>query len=65
MHMITHTKIKAHECDISKKKFTQKTHLVTHFIIHLEEKSFGCAECIKWFTKASDRTRHIQTCTKS
>ena len=65
MHMITHTKIKAHECDISKQKFTQKSHLVVHFMIYLGEEPCGCAECIKWFTNASNRKSHIQTCTKS
>ena len=59
-HMLTHTKVKAHECDICKKKFLLKSHLVQHFRIHLGEKPYGCAECGKWFTKSSDRCMHIR-----
>ena len=33
--MLTHTKIKAHECDICKKKFSTEGDLVQHFRIHL------------------------------
>ena len=35
--MLTHTKVKAHECGICKKKFSDKSRLVTHFRIHLGE----------------------------
>ena len=57
--MLIYTKIKAHECDICK-KFSQKSHLVQNFIIHLGEKPYGCAECGKWFTSGSIRARHIR-----
>ena len=57
--MLTHTKVKAHECDICKKKFTLKSHLVKHFRVHLGEKPYGCAECGIWFTECSNRNRHI------
>ena len=33
--MATHLKVKAHECDICKKKFSTKGNLVSHFRIHL------------------------------
>ena len=59
--MLTHTKVKAHECDICKKKFSEKDHLVHHFRIHLGEKPFGCAKCGKWYTKDSNRNQHIRT----
>ena len=62
--MLTHSKVKVHECDICKKKFTQKSHLVDHFRIHLGEKPYGCAECGKWFTKSSTRCQHIRNCHK-
>ena len=59
--MLTHTKERPNECDICKKKFSQKNNLVDHFRIHLGEKPYGCAECGKWFTSSSNRTRHIRT----
>ena len=43
--MLTHTKIKAHEFDICKKKFSEKGSLIRHFRIHLGEQPFGCAKC--------------------
>ena len=49
-HKLTHTKIKVHECDICKKKFSTKGSLVRHFRVHLGEKPYGCAECGKWYT---------------
>ena len=59
--MLTHTKVKAHECDICKKKFYHKGHLVKHFRIHLGEKPYGCAECGKWYTQACNRNRHFSS----
>ena len=58
--MLIHTKDKAHECDICKKKFSQKSHLVDDFRIHLGEKPYGCAKCGKWFTDNSNRNQHIR-----
>ena len=59
--MLIHTKVKAHECDICRKKFTRKEGLVDHFRIHLGEKPYGCEECGKWFTQRFGRTQHIST----
>ena len=53
--------MKAHECDICKKKFSQKGDLVKHFRTHLGEKPYGCAECGKWFAQSSGRSQHIRT----
>ena len=57
--MLTHTKVKPHECDICKKNFSLKHQLVTHFRIHLGKKPYGCADCGKWFTDSSNRNQHI------
>ena len=57
---MTHTKVKDHECDICKKKFSLKCHLVAHFRIHLGEKPYGCAKCKNWFTHISTRNQHLR-----
>ena len=62
--MLIHNKAKDYECDICKKKFSQKSSLVSHFRIHLGEKPYGCAECGKWFTQTSGRSYHIRNCHK-
>ena len=59
--MLTHTKVKAHECIVCYKKFAHKCNLIEHFRIHLGEKPFGCAECGKWFTQSSQRNTHIRS----
>ena len=64
MSKFVFTKVKAHECDICKKKFSRKCSLVQHFRIHLGEQPFGCSKCEKWFTDCSNRDRHIRTCHK-
>ena len=60
-HMLIHTKVKPHECDICNKKFSLRSNLINHFRIHLGEQSYGCAECGKWFTQGSNRNTHIRT----
>ena len=62
--MLIHNKVQAHECDICKKNFYTKSDLVKHFRIHLGEKPYGCAECVKWFTDNSTRNKHIHNCHK-
>ena len=59
-HILTHTKVKAHKCDICEKKFTQKSSLVRHFRIHLGEQPYGCSKCEKWFTARSTRDKHMR-----
>ena len=58
--MLTHTKVKAYECDICKKKFSQKSSLITHVRIHLGEMPYGCSKCEKWFTQISGRDQHLR-----
>ena len=62
--MLTHTKVKAHECIICYNKFSRKGDVIKHFRIHLGEKPYGCSKCEKWFTVSSDRCRHIRNCYK-
>ena len=59
--MLTHTKLNVNECDICKKKNSNKSDLVRHFRIHLGEKPYGCAECGKWSNQTSHRNTHIRT----
>ena len=61
--MLTHTKLKAHECDICYKKFSLKHNLDFHFrTIHLGEKPYGCKECDgKWYSQISGRDYHLRT----
>ena len=59
--MLTHTKLKAYECDICKRKFSLKSQLVENFRIHLGEKPYGCAECGKWYTQDKGRNNHLRT----
>ena len=42
------------------KKFSKKNNLVSYFRIHFGEKLYSCANCRKWFTKASGRNYHIR-----
>ena len=59
--MLTHTKVKYHECDICKKTFSLKGNLVKQFRIHLREKPHGCSKSKKWFTHVSTRNKHLRT----
>ena len=57
--MLTHTKLRPHECDFCKKTFAREFDLITHFRIHLGEQPYGCAKCEKLFTASSNRNKHI------
>ena len=59
--MLIHAKVKAHECIICYKTFTQKGDMIKHFRIHLGEQPYGCAKCEKWFIQISTRDRHLRT----
>ena len=64
LHMLTHTKVNAHECDICKMKFSLRGNLVTHFRIHLGERPCGCAKCGKWFIACFTRNQHHKELSK-
>ncbi|KAJ8931780.1 hypothetical protein NQ314_015312 [Rhamnusium bicolor] len=57
-HLCTHTGIKAFNCDVCRKKFSQKSALVRHSFLHTEK--FKCDDCGKPFTRDSQLQNHIK-----
>ena len=52
-------KKKAFECEVCKKRFSQKKNLSTHILsIHEGKKGFKCNFCDKSFSQKSCMTRH-------
>eukprot|EP00835_Amoeboradix_gromovi_P005620 NODE_546_length_6859_cov_0.302071.p2 type:complete len:242 gc:universal NODE_546_length_6859_cov_0.302071:5078-4353(-) len=55
-HLLTHSKIRQHECEICGKSFKRAGHLIDHLKIH-KPKEFAC-HCGKYFTYKSNLTQH-------
>ncbi|KAI8435697.1 hypothetical protein MSG28_003950 [Choristoneura fumiferana] len=65
LHMTTHTKDRAHECDVCQKKFRARMHLLLHKRqVHEKEKSHMCQFCSKTFFKKYHLQVHLRSHTK-
>ena len=60
-HMSTHTNVKAHECEICKKRFSQNVSLNCHIKIHTGYKPFGCNVCCRRFRTSSGKNYRLKT----
>lgn len=39
-HILTHTGARPYECDICQRKFTQKSHMENHKVVHMDQEAF-------------------------
>ncbi|KPP60730.1 hypothetical protein Z043_121242, partial [Scleropages formosus] len=58
-HMVTHTGVRAYQCNICNKRFTQKSSLNVHMRLHHKEKSYECFVCKKKFSHETLLGRHM------
>ncbi|KAJ1523267.1 hypothetical protein ONE63_001146 [Megalurothrips usitatus] len=57
-----HTTLKPnYKCDFCGKEFQKRSRLLSHVIVHSDEKDFVCAECGKAFKNKSQLCRHSNT----
>lgn len=61
-HMNKHVKVKEFECNKCGSRFTRKSTLKLHHLIHLGIKPHKCPyyDCNKGFTEKSNLTKHIK-----
>lgn len=57
--MVTHTGVRAYQCSICNKRFTQKSSLNVHMRLHRGEKSYECYICKKKFSHKTLLERHM------
>jgi len=49
---------KPYVCDVCKRKFSRKDHLLTHERTHTGERRYQCSICSKRFTRGDELKRH-------
>ena len=58
-HMILHSGVKNHKCEICGKQFAQKGSLKKHQLTHSGIKNYKCNICSKNFGRDYDLKRHL------
>ena len=54
----TKTRVKLYECEICKKRYSQRYDLIVHNRLHTGEKPFECEVCKKTFCSSSNLSSH-------
>lgn len=58
-HLRSHLGIRGHTCTTCGRAFVEKSHLVRHEKIHLEDKPFKCSHCIYSSTRRDKLKEHV------
>ncbi|MGH0189786.1 UNVERIFIED_CONTAM: hypothetical protein FKN15_038620 [Acipenser sinensis] len=56
--MVVHTGVRAFQCSVCSKRFTQKSSLNVHMRTHRAERSFPCPLCDRHFSHRTLLERH-------
>ncbi|KAK9981903.1 hypothetical protein ABG768_001426 [Culter alburnus] len=56
--MVVHTGVRAFQCSVCSKRFTQKSSLNVHMRTHRVERTFTCGVCHRAFTHRTLLERH-------
>jgi uncharacterized Zn-finger protein len=58
--MRSHLSIRSHVCNTCGRGFIERSHLIRHELIHLQEKPFKCESCDYSSTRRDKLKEHIQ-----